>query len=262
MKYQYILLAILSSILFSCEEDYPAVYSGDPYLLIESDLISGNIYVQKHYSNFYFLQDESVMRDTVYVALATMAAIPSEDLQIKMEAFDSDTLSYPERIDEGTINAIPGVHYVPFEDPAYDDVVFHSGRMQDSIPIIVLRDPSLKETTYRITFRLLDSENALAADKRENRAVVYIADKVSKPVNWNSWYFGTYGDVKMDFMIRHSDLVWDEDDMQMVLDDDFLLSYYVYKFQDDLKKENELLGDDAPLTEADGTVVSFDRVYY
>ncbi len=98
-------------------------------------------------------------------------------------------------------------------------------------------------------------------EEAENRVVVYLADKVSKPSNWDAWYFGTYGDVKMDFMIRHSDLVWDKDDLQMVLDDDFLLAYYVYKFQEDLKKENEELGSNGPLREADGTVVSFDRVY-
>lgn len=263
MKYQYILtLILLGSLFAACKEEYPTEYSGDPYLLFPTDENGTNIYVQSHYSNFYYYQDESITRDTVYIPLVTMGAIADEDLIVKMEIFDGDTMSYPERIDEDTKNAIAGVHYVPFDDEEmYENLIFHEGKMQDTIPLIILRDPSLKESTYRITFKLIDSENSIAADQTENRVVVYLADKVSKPSNWDAWYFGTYGDVKMDFMIRHSDLVWDKDDLQMVLDDDFLLAYYVYKFQEDLKKENEELGSNGPLREADGTVVSFDRVY-
>ncbi len=263
MKYQYLILFIISSLLFSCEEDYPEDYKGKPYLIFEPDVNVGNIYVQKHYNNFYYYQDESITRDTVYIPLSTMAAIADEDLKVSLEAFDSDTLTYPERIDSETINAIPGVHYVPFDDEEVSkNLVFNKGKMQDTIPLIILRDPSLKQATYRLTFRLIDSENSIAADKAENRVVVYISDKVSRPSNWDTWEFGVYGDVKMDFMIRHSELVWDEDDVERVLDDSFLLAYYIFKFKEDLKKENEALGDNGPLKEADGTVVSFDRIYY
>ncbi len=263
MKHQYILLILISGLWASCKQDYPEVYSGEPYLALTQDEDAGNIYVQEHYNNFFYYQDDSQTRDTVYIALSSMAAIADEDLIVKLEAFDSDTVSYPERIDEDTENAVPGVHYIPFEDDEiYSNLVFRSGRMQDTIPLILLRDASLKETTYRLTFRIIDSENALAADTKENRAVVYIADKVSKPSNWDAWEFGTYGEVKLAFMIRHSDLVWDEDDMEMVLEDEFLLAYYIYTFQEELEIENEALGEDGPLREADGTIVTFDKNYY
>lgn len=258
--YRYIryffLLLTLCFLFPSCKEDEPKVFSGDPFLAFSVD--QSNIYVQQHYSNFYYYDDQSIMQDTIYVPLVTLGSSAPADIAVKIEVFDSEDETYPERIDNTTENAVPGVHYLPFDSEAMVNLLtFHEDHMQDSIPVILLRDESLKETTYHLTFRLAPMDNAYVADNDENRVVIYIADRVSRPSNWDSWYFGDYGDVKLDFMIRHSDLKWDEEDMQMVLDDSFLLAYYLYKFEEDLAKENEALGDAAPLREKDGTVVAF-----
>lgn len=260
MTTQFIKYSFFAAAFFlltvACQEDYPEVYNGAPFLTFPTDEHGYNYYVQQHFHNFYYFDDETILRDTAYIPLAAMGTIPPHDIGVKLEVFNSDTLSYPERIDQTTEDAIPGVHYVPFDEMG-DAFTFHAEHMQDTIPIVLLRDASMKHTTYRITFRLTAMDYAAPADPYDHRVVVYIADKISMPSNWDAWRFGTYGDVKLDFMIRHSDLKWDDDDMTMVLNDSFLLAYYVYKFKNDLIKENEALGDAAPLREADGTVVAF-----
>ncbi len=259
MKKHYLLSIFVILIFFSCKEDYPDVYSGSPYLKFATDDNGYNIYVQQHYYNFYYNDDKSLTRDTVYVPVDAIAAIPDEDLNVSIQVFDSDDETYSERIDEQTENAVSGTHYLPFDsDEMKNLLVFHKGRMQDTIPVILLNDASLTETTYRLTFRIQDSDNALTADNDENRVVIYISNRISKPSNWDSYYFGTYGDVKLDFMIRHSDRNWTDDDFDEVLNDSVLLNYYLYKFKNELIKENEELGDEGPLREADGTAVSFD----
>lgn len=262
MKYRFLIILASCLMVMSCNEDYPATFEGDAYLVFPMDDLGYSVYVQQHFNNFYYYGQDGVDRDTIYVPLNAFGSIPKEEIAVRLETFNSDTLSFPERIDSATENAISGVHYVPFESEEMINLLkYKANVMEDSIPIILLRDESLKETTFRLTFRLAEMENAKAADKDENRVVIYIADKISRPSNWDFWYFGTYGDVKLDFMINHSDLRWTEDDMEMVLNDSFLLAYYVYKFKEDLKKYNEELGADGPLREADGTVVTFDRTY-
>ncbi|RKD87885.1 DUF4843 domain-containing protein [Mangrovibacterium diazotrophicum] len=251
----------LAGLFTACSEDYPAVYEGKPYLSFPLAEDGGNFYVQGLYQNFYYYDDESRTRDTVYVPLVSVAAIPTENLVVELNVFDSDTVSWSSQVDENTVNAVSGEDYLPFDsDEMKKNLVFHAGLMQDTIPVIILRNEAMKTKTFRLTFCLANSENALAADGEDNRVVIYITDRLSKPSNWDDYYFGAYGDVKLDFMIRHSDLKWNSEDLQSVLDDSFLTSYYKYKFKQDLIKENEALGADGPLREADGTVVSFE--YY
>ncbi|MFI1772440.1 DUF4843 domain-containing protein [Thalassobellus citreus] len=257
MKYRFLILIILFATL-SCSEDYPETYQGDAYLGFAIGPEDYRIYVQQYFNNFYYYDDSTVARDTVYVAMNAVGAIPNKDIAVKIKTFDSETRSYPERIDQTTENAVSGVHYVPFESDEMTNLLkFHANKMQDTIPIILLNDASLKETTYRLTFQLDNLENALVTDNDENRVVIYISNRVSKPSNWNDWEFGIYSDVKIDFMIRHSDLKWNEEDMEMVLNDAFLLSYYKYKFKEDLIKENEALGSDGPLVDANGQAIKF-----
>ncbi|WP_321285431.1 DUF4843 domain-containing protein [uncultured Sunxiuqinia sp.] len=263
LKQYIIAICACCLVLSACQKDYPAVFEGKPYVRFQSDENESNIYVQQIYSNFFFHDDESRTRDTVYLSLASVGAIPNKDLKIDFEAFDSDTMSYPERIEENTLMAEAGKHYVSFDSEEMQNLlIFHGDIMQDTVPLIVLRDPSMKNNTYRLTIRLATTEDAQVADPIENRVVIYITDRVSKPSNWSLWDFGAYGDVKMAFMIRNSDLKWTEEDIDKVLEDSFLYSYYVYKFKELLKKENEALGSAGPLREADGTVVSFERPNY
>lgn len=256
------ILAFLAIILLfaACKEDEADLYSGDPYFRFPMDENNDNLYVQQHYQNFLYLRDESVMRDTVYLPINAVAARPVTDVRIQLEAFDSDTVSYPSRILAGTVNATAGVQYVPFDSEELDDLMtFHAGQLRDSIGIVILRNADMTERTYRLTFRIISSDGVLAADGADNRAVIYTTERVSYPTNWSllGYEYGAYGDVKLDFMIRHSGLTWDEETIDMIQQNEFLRRYYLDLFRHELTIENEELGADGPLREADGTYVAF-----
>ena len=258
---QNIFAFLAVTLLFAaCKEDEADIYTGAPFFRFPMDQNNDNIYAQQHFQNFLYLRDESVMRDTVYIPVTAMATMPINDVRIHLEAFDSDTVSHPERILGGTLNATAGIQYVPFDSEELDELMtFHGGQLRDTIGIVVLRNADMKNVTYRLTFRIATTEGVFAADGADNRVVVYSTERVFYPSNWSQLGngYGAYGDVKLDFMIRHSDLNWDEADIDMILINETLRVYYADKFKRELVIENNELGANGPLREADGTFVTF-----
>jgi hypothetical protein len=117
--------------------------------------------------------------------------------------------------------------------------------------------------------RIADSDEVKAADHRSDTddnvsfVALYIADCLSQPTNWDMWFFlGTYGTVKHDFIVRHSGKRWDYDFIKNL--DSNEKTYYLYKFRNELAKENteRLAQGLSVLSEKDGTPVDFPQSYY
>lgn len=248
---------LLLSAFSSCEETAVEPYTGAPYV---SFYAADNYYLkelQSYDRNFVYSSADRT-RDTVWVKLIARASIPTRDYRIAIRAYHSTSAYVEDRKD-----AEPGVHYVPFDsEEMQKHLIFHKGNMYDSIPIILLRDPSLKTEGYRLTIRVADSDEIKAADQLPDDnedhtyVVIYTADTYIKPLNWDwsNLRVGVYGPEKHKFMIEHSDGArWDYDFISKLDDADKL--YYAYKFYNDLEEYNRT--HDKPLTEADGSRVIF-----
>lgn len=261
-------IAIMGALLFAaCDEVEVQLYDGIPYVNFYDENGEYRQCVQTKQSNFYYYDDTKV-RDTVWFKLVSIATPPTTDVHVKLEAYTNTVTSTLQHLDD----AEAGVHYVPFDsDEMKELLVFHANQLYDSIPVILLRDASLKEVGRRLTFKVVDSDEIKASDQRENDVVdrifatLYMADCLSQPVSWSTWSFflGTYGQVKHDFMIRHSGERWDDEFIEANDLDSYttnsLQVYYKYKFRNELETENNERAAQglAPLQESDGTVVTF-----
>ncbi len=250
----------LTLLLTSCEKEKIETVLSEPYVKFFRDANSiprsGD---QVFHHNFYY-SDESVTRDTVWVKLQILAAIPQEDCHISCYAYVDTTST---QLEQNTVQAIEGKQFQAFDDPDVQSLMtFHKGNLYDSIPVILLRDASLKNNTYRITMRLQNSTNIIAADKTSDTddlhsfVTIYVSDCLTRPGNWPT-FLGTYGLVKHDFIIRHTGDRWDDAFISTIQSSQ--QTFYQYKFRNELADENVKRAQQglSPLQEADGREVEF-----
>jgi len=254
-KYLYILIAALSVMFSSCTQKEPLAYEGAPLVQFANPL-KNSYYASQKNCTFYY-SAANVTRDTIYVPVTINAAIPTKDCQVSVTQYTDTNVykDYPQ--------AKPGIHYLPFDDvDSRKAMVVKKGNYNDSIPIVILRDASLKNQTYVLALRLQTSGDLLVMN---NLAVtILISDRLSEPADWSNDYFGKYGTAKHAFMIDDTGERWDDAFCKLLKDDSYLLSFYNFKFRKDLLEKNqERLANGLPvLAEDDGTEVTFpDNAY-
>lgn len=260
-----VILAAISAGFVSCEKVSVEPYHDQPYISFYDSSFQYRLCVQTYQHNFYY--DSSIVkRDTVWIKLQSFGKVPDKDCHIKLRAYHNTTVSTLQKLDD----AVSGVHFVPFDSEEMKRLlVFHAGKMTDTVPVILLRDPSIKEVGRRLTLRLENSDDINVADQMPDSTlehtcvVIYTADCLTQPTKWGfDFFLGTYGQVKHDFMIRHSKETWDDDFIASLTSN--LQIYYLYKFRNELTLENDerkKKGLDV-LKEKDGTPVTFpDRTY-
>ncbi|MDE1193450.1 MAG: DUF4843 domain-containing protein [Arachidicoccus sp.] len=229
-KYNSILL--LGLLLFiSCHKDEPSTYSGSEYL--EFDYTSDIQQVTSAYSTFYY-KDSTVKYDTVYFAVHALGVVPTKTSYIKFKAY-KDTSASPAYPD-----AVAGVHYIPFDDAnMMAQMKMEAGEVSASVPVILKRDKSLKDSVYQLLFTIDYSDDFLPGNAKHILGAVYISDKLSQPSNWTSSFFlGTYGPVKHQFIIEQSGERWDAAFISTLTGNTSLQSYYLFKFTQALKTVN------------------------
>lgn len=263
MRTKFIFLIILALGLSGCEKvQVLPIDPNESYIAFYDPTKQYRLCVQTFETNFFY-EDENKDRDTVWVKLVSKGAIPPLDGHVKLRAYTNTTSS--------TLSQMPdaeaGKHYVPFDSKEMQELlIFHKGSMYDSIPVILLRDPSLKKEGRRLTLRIEDSEDLRAADKRPDDSqehafiVIYTADCLAQPTTWDyNFFLGEYGPVKHEFIIRHSGERWDTNFIAGIRNNTNMQIFYKYKFRNALVLENaERAKQGLPiLQEADGTIVTF-----
>jgi hypothetical protein len=245
MKNTYTLLLIVAgTLLAACGELEIDRYEDDPRLYFYRDASATRQRDSISYS--FFIQGDAVERDTIYIEVRTMG-LPSPEARpfrvVQSNAGDS-------------LAAVAGVHYVPFDS---DDLArltrVAPGATSALIPVIVLRDPSLRATEARIEITIAENEYFKPGVNDNLVFTVKISDFAVKPTGWTStwdYLFGAWGPRKMLFLSEYVGI--DFTDMPP-LEFDTLL-YYVGMAKDLLARYNEAHPGN-PLTEDDGTLVSF-----
>lgn len=267
LLYMYMgLAAMLLPALSSCEKDLPTWSDDTCRLNFYYDIDSRSDFKESmSKSSYSFVYgSDTITKDTVWFTIETMGKVASYDRAVTLTQIASDT-----------IDAVAGKHYVAFSDPSLANYyVIKAGTAQAKLPVVMLRDESLKTNEVTLKFQITPNDNFANGYPEYQTRTLTFSDYMTKPTNWDKeyptaytgWYatmneyFGEYGQVKHQFMIEKTGKKWDNDyiDEIMTGDSNYLI-YMYYKLANDLAEENAERAAQGldPLAEADGTEVTF-----
>jgi hypothetical protein len=206
MKHLYYLAPLL--LLAACRQQDPMTFSGDARVQLNDTVTIRRTFV---YS------PETVTRDTVLVRVNTIGETSDRDRLVALvqeTEYVLDIVTDPvtglpdtSRV-ERPLAAIPGTHYVAFDDPSVTSLaVVRAGAVTADLPVILLRDPSLKSADYRLRVRLDESADFKTGEKNATAILLVISDRLVQPSFWDinvNYSFGTYNTRKHQFMIDAS----------------------------------------------------------
>lgn len=212
---RYIFFAVLAAaFLTACKQDGYLYYSD--VSRIRFDVTTDTL---KRYTFYY--EDASVTEDTVFFNIIAIGGVKSTDRTF--------TLVQEQLPDE--VNAEPGKHYVAFNDPrAAKNYVIRAGTVQSQVPVILLRDASLRSESVKLKFVVQSDDNFQLGEPNLLWRKVEITDKLSQPASWDSWMvsnaLGKYSVTKHEFMIQTTGNKWDTEFIAWLRSDDGPRKYY------------------------------------
>ncbi len=256
IKNKYILLFVLiSGVIASCKKDQYMVYEDvarlqfgqEPRLLYRPEYDFNDTLKML---SFYF-SNSSVTEDTVFFDLYAIGGTRNTDR--------SFTLSQEQIPNE--VNAEPGKHYVAFNDPrAQKNFVIKAGTVHTSVPIILLRDASLKTTTPKLKFVVTADDNFQLGERNKVWRRIEFTDRLSQPSAWDAsmtqYYIGKYSVAKHQFMIQTTGDRWDQEFIASIKSDLSLVNYYKAILRTALIDYNKA-NPTKPLTDEFGEAVVF-----
>lgn len=237
---------LLLLVTASCKENEAFFYENDPAIYFANEPKVNNGQLDSIPYSF-FVAPNSVVDDTVHVKVCLSGLLADYDRSIKLvqtNVGEEDA-------------AIPGVHFIAFDDPSVvDSVCMPRGKAVAYIPVVLLRDVSLKSKEKRLKLSVEQNEHFRPGVNDLRTFTVIIADFTIKPKLWDSvwkYYFGpTFGSEKLRFIIQVTGFT-DFDEYPT----DFQLGNHLSTvFQQKLAEYNEA-HPDTPLAESDGTLVGF-----
>ncbi len=212
---------------------------------------------------------EGQMRDTVWLKVNTMGKLSDDSRPLALMQTEDTT--------RGVVNAVPGKHYVAFDDPSLQELYRVPGKSAVAeVPVVVLRDASLEtdgDVVLKITFR--DNGWFKTGYPEFATYTLTISDRFTKPTAWDQcsldYYFGAYGPQKHELMIKWSKNAWDDEYIGTLFyeiypgyfspKEDAYIAYLGKWFAGKLEEENAGRLADPEIgevwTEKDGTPVDF-----
>lgn len=165
-------------------------------------------------TSFYYT-DASINRDTVYLTVNTIGDPEDRVRHIAMEQISEYDVEYKydekgnlidSVLTEKPNKAVPGVHYVPMDDPEMLPVGHPAQCRNSGDTGHPASGHHLAKDEYRLCLRLKVTEDFLLGENTELSGTIIFSDRLSKPGFWNSsverYYFGTYSTRKHEFMIE------------------------------------------------------------
>ena len=163
----------------------------------------------------------SVVRDTVLVQVNTIGNIAGYDRPVKLMQVpeydytyvrDSLTNQIKDTVKtERPFKAIPGIHYVDLNDPSVAPLmVVKANAVTAMIPIILLRDTSLKTNSYRLRLQLVANDQFGLGEVNARSKTLVFSDRLERFYSWRVdngtaaafTTFGKYSTGKHQFMIN------------------------------------------------------------
>jgi hypothetical protein len=224
--------------LASCSQQEPLGYVDNPAIYFDNDDIN--------YS-FFYAETASATAD-VYLtvhAMGNTSAVERPFTLVQSNVGDSDA-------------AAAGTHFLSLSsDEMKKRMVMPAGQNEMKLAVTLLKDASLDLTTVKLKLKVADNDNFKVGVVEKDSTIITFSSQAIKPTNWADWYnaFGeSWGSVKMRFIIDNTGIT----NFDSVPEDVYYLLYLNEKLKQKLYDYN-VAHPDAPLAEADGTLVEFDN---
>lgn len=153
-------------------------------------------------------------RDTVWVELALVGFPTDEARPVKIVQTNTGA---PDA-------AVAGTHFVALDDPEMAGrIVIGANQVRTKIPIVLLRDESLKVGKKRLELTVLANDYFKPGIDADRNFMVQTTELSEQPDNWDSdWlkYFGEWSSVKMQFIGQYLGL----DDFE----EEYMTAYKTY----------------------------------
>lgn len=185
---QYILL--LGSVIYfsSCKMEL------EPYNEQEnriSFVFENGVDSVKRYTFAYY--PEEVKTDTVFLDVAAVGNLSAQPRKVTIV----------QNIAVGVDNAEPDVHFEPFSG-LMDKLVIEGNATGMKLPVVLKRDPSLKNKEYVLEIRLTENSDFALMSPNSIVKRILMSDILTKPNTWKgaaAYYLGNYGTEKHKVMI-------------------------------------------------------------
>lgn len=216
------------------------------YYYSDSTLVdAGDVTDEMRFYPFSFALSSAVEaeRDTVWFEVETMGFLSDEVRPVALQQVEV----------ENVMNARPGVHYVAFDAPELASLYrVEGGKSRTRIPVVVLRDAGLTDTTVVLKFGFKDNGSFMPGYEGLDTRTMEITDRLAQPENWYTRLayggsfnlkalIGPYGEMKHRLMIEWTGKKWDAEYIEEFLTGDTAyLQYMVSWFQKKLAEENAL----------------------
>jgi hypothetical protein len=253
IKFVYFMMVLLS--VYACKKDQYYLYKDQQRIQFGPEI--SRIYTTsfnladtlKPYTFYY--QDAKVLQDTVLFDIYAIGGVAKEDRSFTLEQTQVSNV----------INAEPGKHYIAFNDPkATKNFVIKANTVHTRVPIIILRDASLKTSTVVLKFSVVPDKNFKSGEVSNLWRKIEITDRLSQPAAWNAsatqFYYGKYSIVKHQFMIQSTGQRWDQTFMVGMQSDLALFQYWTSTLKINLIDYNRK-NPGNPLIDENGELVLF-----
>lgn len=202
-------------------------------------------------ADFYYM-DQSILRDTVYLSIHTIGDPENRPRKIMLQQITEYDIEYQydnkgnlvdSIVTEKNNKAVPGVHYVPMDDPEMENLLYvQPDSVTLEVPVILLRDTSLQREEYRLCLQLVATDDFLLGEHDHLSGVIVMADKLSRPGFWDSrveqYYFGAYSERKHEFMYEVAGEKIDDEWYARLSQDYAEQTYFTNKFKNALDEYN------------------------
>jgi hypothetical protein len=196
MKAKIILATLASIVLTACEQTLEVYNNSEgDRLIFRYDIVNGQSASDPVTRHTFVYDASTTVVDTVWLTVNTMGYTRAYDRNVSLRQVMTDSL-----------NATVGTHFVSFTDPALaDKYVVKAGSTSARIPIVLLRDASLKNDEYFLKFEIVENEFFKPGVSGYTQKLITVSDILTQPQHWDIYaiyYFaGQYGKAKHQFMI-------------------------------------------------------------
>jgi hypothetical protein len=191
-KILYIVMILLSATYVGCKKADQLVYTDQARVQLSDTATLSQTFVY---------EPVTVSRDTVYIRVNTIGKVENFDRAVQL-------VQVPDGPVEKT--AKPGIHYVALDDPSLKALmVIKANEVFAMIPVVLLRDTSLKTKTYRLRLQLAGNEEFGLGETTLRTRAIQFSDRLERFFSWRfdttvaSAFntFGKYSTRKHQFMI-------------------------------------------------------------